>query len=139
MELRKWCVKHIWPIPISKCMLNVILFILNARICLNLSTVISLKEKFTQKWKKNHNDWILIFGWTVTFKEIESMLPLIVRHVWTSCRILLCVIQNTPTPSRTYRCCQSIWRTGWTLLFIQSNHMPLCHCLLHVHTKTVNK
>lgn len=49
--------------------------------------------------------------------------------MWTSCRILLCVIQNNPspfTPSSTHRCCQSIWRTRWTTQFIRCSHMPLC-------------
>lgn len=68
--------------------------------------------------------------------------PQMVGYVWISCRILLCVIQNHPsplTPSNTHRCCQSIWRTRWTSQFIRSSHMPLCViCLLHVHTKTVD-
>lgn len=55
--------------------------------------------------------------------------PQMVGYMWTSCRMLLCVIQNNPsplTPSNTHRCCQSIWRTRWTSQFIRSSHMPLC-------------
>lgn len=63
--------------------------------------------------------------------------------MWTSCRILLCVIQNNPPPAHPFQYTQVLSvnltdRMDVSVHPVQS-HASLCHCLLHVHTKTVDE
>ncbi len=67
--------------------------------------------------------------------------------MWTSCSILLCVIQNNqippPPPLHPFRYTQVLSvkltdRMGVSVHPVQS-HASLCHSLLHVHTKTVDE
>lgn len=70
--------------------------------------------------------------------------PQMVGYVWTSCRILLCVIQNNPSPLPPspfqYTQVLSVNLTDKMYVSVHpvQSHASLCHCLLHVHTKTVD-
>lgn len=63
--------------------------------------------------------------------------------MWTSCRILLCVISRQPPLLHPFQYTQVLSvnltdRMGVSVHPVQS-HASLCHCLLHVHTKTVDE